>query len=113
MRRAALAILIAASCYPAPSAQTPSTASPVTFSKDVAPILQKSCQNCHHPGAIAPMSLLTYQDVRPWARSIKQKVASREMPPWYIDRHVGITKFMSERSAGGTTSDSGLAPLCE
>jgi len=98
MRRAALAILIAASCYPAPSAQTPSTASPVTFSKDVAPILQKSCQNCHHPGAIAPMSLLTYQDVRPWARSIKQKVASREMPPWYIDRHVGITKFKGDPS---------------
>ena len=98
MRRAALAILIAASCYPAPSAQTPSTASPVTFSKDVAPILQKSCQNCHRPGAIAPMSLLTYQDARPWARSIKQKVASREMPPWYIDRHVGITKFKGDPS---------------
>ena len=55
-------------CRPLASAQ------PVTFSKDVAPILQKACQNCHRPGAIAPMSLLTYQDARPWARSIKQKV---------------------------------------
>src|SRR4051812_31902720 len=54
-------------------------AQPVTFSKDVAPILQKACQNCHRPGAIAPMSLLTYQDARPWAKSIKAKVASREM----------------------------------
>src|SRR3977135_2406688 len=71
---------------------------PVTFSKDVAPILQKACQNCHHPGAIAPKSLLTYQDARPWARSIKQKVTTREMPPWYIDRHVGITKFKGDPS---------------
>ena len=44
------------------------------------------------------MSLLTYQDARPWARSIKQKVASREMPPWYIDRHVGISKFKDDPS---------------
>src|ERR1700737_2997580 len=69
--------------------QTPS----VTFSKDVAPILQRSCQVCHHPDAIAPMSLLTYQEVRPWARSIKAKVMAREMPPWYIDPHVGIRRF--------------------
>ena len=77
--------------------QQPASA-PVTFSKDVAPILQKACQNCHHPGAIAPMSLLTYQDARPWARSIKQKVSSREMPPWYIDRHIGISKFKDDPS---------------
>jgi hypothetical protein len=95
MKRA-LSILLVATCYPAASAQAPAT--PVTFSRDVAPILQKSCQNCHRPGAIAPMSLLTYQDARPWARSIKQKVASREMPPWYIDRHVGITKFKGDPS---------------
>jgi hypothetical protein len=69
-----------------------------TFSKDIAPILQKSCQTCHRPGAIAPMSLLTYQDARPWARSIKSKVASREMPPWYIDRNVGIHKFKDDPS---------------
>src|SRR4030081_3693526 len=75
-----------------------SAASSVTFSRDVAPILQKACQNCHRPGAIAPMSLLTYQDARPWAKSIKQKGASREMPPWYIDRHIGISKFKDDPS---------------
>src|SRR5690348_17550723 len=76
----------------------PAQPAPVTFSKDVAPILQKSCQTCHRPGAIAPMSLLTYQDARPWAKSIKAKVASREMPPWYIDRNVGIHKFKDDPS---------------
>jgi len=92
--------MLVALCYPAMSAQPPAATSstPVTFSKDVAPILQKACQNCHHPGAIAPMSLLTYQDARPWARSIKQKVTTREMPPWYIDRHVGITSFKGDPS---------------
>src|ERR1700716_374539 len=71
---------------------------PVTFTKDVAPILQRSCQNCHRPGAIAPMSLLTYEETRPWARSIRQKVVAREMPPWYIDRHVGIHDFKNDVS---------------
>ena len=70
----------------------------VTFSKDVAPILQKSCQHCHRPGAIAPMSLVTFEDARPWARSIKQKVTAREMPPWHIDRNIGITKFKDDPS---------------
>jgi hypothetical protein len=65
----------------------------VTFSKDVAPILQKACQSCHRPNNIAPMSLLTYEEARPWARSIRAKVSEREMPPWYIDRTVGIQKF--------------------
>jgi hypothetical protein len=70
----------------------------VTFTKDVAPILQRSCQNCHRPGSIAPMSLLTYKDARPWARSIKEKVVRRQMPPWHIDRAVGITKFKDDPS---------------
>ncbi len=70
----------------------------VTFSKDIAPIFERSCQNCHRPGAIAPMSLLTYKDARPWARSIKVKVAKRQMPPWHIDRNVGITKFKDDPS---------------
>src|SRR3984885_491681 len=65
----------------------------ITFSKDIAPIFERACQNCHRPGAIAPMSLLTYKDARPWARSIKVKVVKRQMPPWHIDRKVGITKF--------------------
>src|SRR4051812_46546082 len=70
----------------------------VTFTKDVAPILQRACQNCHRSGSIAPMSLLTYQDARPWARSIKEKVIKRQMPPWHIDRNVGITKFKDDPS---------------
>jgi len=71
---------------------------PITFTKDVAPILQKNCQVCHRPGAIAPMSLLTYEDVRPWARAIKEKVVGREMPPWYIDRNIGISEFKDDPS---------------
>src|SRR4029079_18829535 len=80
-----------------PSAQTPQSG-PATFTKDVAPILQRSCQKCHRPGSMAPMSFLTYEDVRPWVRSIRQKVAAREMPPWYIDRTVGIRKFDNDPS---------------
>jgi hypothetical protein len=57
----------------------------VTFSKDVAPIIQKNCQVCHRPGEVAPMSFMNYKEVRPWARSIREKVVSREMPPWFAD----------------------------
>src|SRR5262245_49360241 len=73
-------------------------AAQVTFTKDVAPILQRSCQTCHRPGTMAPMSLLTYQDARPWARSMKAKVTTREMPPWFIDRNIGIQKFKNDPS---------------
>jgi mono/diheme cytochrome c family protein len=60
-----------------------------TFNKDVAPILFKSCVECHRSGEAAPMSLLSYKDARPWARSIREKVLSREMPPWHADPRVG------------------------
>src|SRR5262245_12986226 len=56
-----------------------------TFSKDVAPIFAKNCMSCHRTGEIAPMSLMTYKEVRPWAKSIREKVARREMPPWHAD----------------------------
>ena len=73
--------------------------SPVpTFAKDVAPIFYRSCVNCHRPGQIAPMSLLTYEDARPWARSIKERVARREMPPWHIDKTVGIKEYKDDPS---------------
>lgn len=78
--------------------RTQTAAGQVTFTRDVAPILQRSCQNCHRPNSMAPMSFLTYADVRPWARAIKQKVTLREMPPWYIDRTVGINKFKDDPS---------------
>jgi len=63
---------------------------PATFTKDVAPILQRSCENCHREGGVAPMSLTTYEQVRPWARSIKTRTAKREMPPWFIEKNIGI-----------------------
>jgi hypothetical protein len=70
----------------------------VTFTKDVAPILESRCQVCHRPNTFAPMSLLTYEEARPWAKSIKQKVAAREMPPWYIDKNVGVRHFKNDVS---------------
>ena len=70
----------------------------VTFSKDIAPILQEKCQACHQPNSIAPMSLITFQEARPWARSIKDRVASRQMPPWHIDPSVGVQKFKNDMS---------------
>jgi hypothetical protein len=69
-----------------------------TFTKDVAAILQERCQVCHRPDTFAPMSLLTYEEVRPWAKSIKQKVAAREMPPWYIDKNIGVRHFKNDVS---------------
>ena len=70
----------------------------VTFTKDVAPILQNKCQVCHRPDTFAPMSLLTYDDVRPWAKAIKEKVITRIMPPWYIDKNVGVRHFKDDPS---------------
>jgi hypothetical protein len=70
----------------------------VTFSKDVAPILQKSCQGCHHAGTSAPMPLMTYADARPWARAVKERVVLRDMPPWHLDKTVGLRKYKNDRS---------------
>jgi hypothetical protein len=70
----------------------------VTFTKDVAPIFQDKCEACHRPESIAPMSLRTYDEVRPWARSIRSRVELRQMPPWHIDKTVGIQKFKNDRS---------------
>src|SRR5260221_7443517 len=61
----------------------------VTFNKDVAPIIQKNCQVCHRPGEIAPMAFMNYKEVRPWARSIREKVVTRAMPPWFADPQYG------------------------
>jgi len=81
-----------------PSAAAAAEAKKVTFSKDVAPILQAKCVNCHEPGSIAPMSLRTYEDARPWARSIKQRVSTRQMPPWHINKSVGVQQFKNDLS---------------
>lgn len=68
----------------------------VTFAKDVLPLLQKNCQTCHRPGQLAPMSFLTYESTRPWAKAIKQAVVQRKMPPWFADRSHG--QFVNDRS---------------
>lgn len=70
----------------------------VTFTRDVAPILYASCVTCHRAGEMAPMSLTSYAEVRPWARSIKQRVVAREMPPWHVDRNIGIQQFKNDIS---------------
>jgi hypothetical protein len=80
------------------AAAAPPGDTPVTFTKDVAPIFQAKCEACHRPNSIAPMSLMTFEEVRPWARSIKARVASRQMPPWHIDKTVGIQHFENDRS---------------
>ena len=65
------------------------SAANVTFNKDVLPILQNNCQECHRPGEIAPMSLLTYNEARPWAKAVKSAVLSQKMPPWFADPKIG------------------------
>src|SRR5947209_6968920 len=70
----------------------------VTFTKDIAPILQRSCENCHRTNGVAPMPLTTFEEVRPWAVAIKRKTAAREMPPWFIERNIGIQKFKDDIS---------------
>jgi mono/diheme cytochrome c family protein len=77
-----------------------------TFSKDVAPIFQAKCQECHQPGSIAPMSLIKYEEVRPWVRSIKERVSTRQMPPWHLDRAVGVQKFKNDMSLSDEQVDT-------
>jgi hypothetical protein len=86
--------------------RNPQSAIP-TFAKDVAPIFQAKCQTCHHQGTSAPMSLVSYEEARPWAKSIQQRVASRDMPPWHLDKTVGIKQYKNDRSL----SDSEIATI--
>ena len=84
------------------AAQSGTAADAVTYHRDIAPILERSCQNCHRPESVAPMSLLTYEDVRPWARSIKYRTGRvgkpDVMPPWYIEKDVGIQDYKGDIS---------------
>jgi mono/diheme cytochrome c family protein len=83
-------------------AQQAAASSEVTFTKDIAPILQRSCQTCHRPDGVAPMALISYEDVRPWARSIKTKTGigpkAGVMPPWYIEKNIGIQHYKDDPS---------------
>ena len=91
------ALLCAAALPPAASAQA------VTFNKDVAPLMQRSCETCHRPNSIAPMSLQTYEEIRPWARNIRDKITRPDndpdrMPPWFIEKNIGIQNFKEDIS---------------
>lgn len=79
----------------------------VTFSKDIAPIFNAKCAECHRPADAAPFSTLTYKDVRPWAKSIKEKVVNRTMPPWHADPHFG--QFKNDRSLSQKEIDTIVA----
>src|SRR5262245_26692886 len=92
----ASAVLIACvvCVLPLHARQAPAAAD-VTFTRDIAPILQRSCQACHRPDSVAPMSLMTYEDVRPYAAAIKRRTSLQTtqrgvMPPWFIDKSIGI-----------------------
>jgi hypothetical protein len=83
------------------AASAPAT---VTFNKDVLPVLQKNCESCHRPGEAAPMSFMTYQQTRPWAKAIKTAVLSKKMPPWFADAHYG--KFSNDRTLSQAEVDT-------
>ena len=95
------------------SAQAPTPAADVTFTKHIAPILQRSCQRCHRPDGGAPMPLLTYEQVRPWARSIKTRTSlgpkAGVMPPWFVEKNIGIQGFKDDPSL----SDSEIAMIAK
>src|SRR6188472_690132 len=77
-----------------------------TFTRDIAPIFQDKCEACHRPDSIAPMSLVTYQETRPWAKAIRARVADHQMPPWHIDKSVGVQSFKNDRSLSDKQIDT-------
>ena len=99
-----LALCGLASATPAAGAEREAD---VTFSKHIAPILQRSCENCHRAGGGAPMALVSYDEVRPWARSIRNRTEAREMPPWFIDKNIGIQRYKNDPSL----SDEDIATI--
>lgn len=105
-RRAVLIVLLGISTLtvslPVAMAQQAAPGTEVTFAKDIAPVLQRSCQNCHRPAGVAPMSLVSYEDVRPWARAIKTRTSigpkAGVMPPWYVEKDIGIQHYKDDPS---------------
>src|SRR5438093_8672199 len=103
VRRFALAAIAAVLAMPLGlSAQQAAAPSDVTYTKDIAPILQRSCQNCHRPDGVAPMALINYEEARPWARAIKQRTGigphAGVMPPRYVEKNIGIQQFKDDPS---------------
>ena len=96
-----------------PAAASAQTDSAVTYTRDIAPILQRSCETCHRADGVAPMALSTYDDVRPWARAIKQRTSigprAGVMPPWYVEKNIGIQEFQNDPSL----SDEEIARVAE
>jgi mono/diheme cytochrome c family protein len=123
---AALAAAVVWSGSSVNAEQAAASAAAPTFTKDVAPIFFANCTSCHRPGDIAPMSLLTYKDARPWAKSIASKVADGSMPPWHADPKYGsfstarsltdaqkqtITRWVAAGAPEGKASDLPAAPV--
>jgi len=83
-------------------AQAQENKTEITFHKDIEPILQRSCQNCHRPGGVAPMSLVSYEEVAPFAGLIEYKTGLRDragaMPPWYMEKNIGIQDYKNDPS---------------
>ena len=98
---AAVAVVLSAS---AASAAEPTTTP--TFTKDIPPIFQAKCESCHRPDSIAPMSLVTWEQTRPYATAIKNRVETHQMPPWHIDKTVGIQKYKNDRSLSDAQIDT-------
>jgi len=105
------ALLAVALTLPVPVAAQQSASDEVTFTRDIAPILQRSCQRCHHTGGVAPMALIDYEDVRPYARRIMLRTGIRDragtMPPWYVEKDIGIQHYKDDPSL----SDEELATI--
>jgi len=103
-----LGTFFAACCFVlSPTISASDSSKAVTFTKDVAPIFYKHCADCHRPNDMAPMSLLTYKDARAWARSIKEKVVTHQMPPWHADPHYG--QFSNDRKLAQQDIDTIVA----
>ena len=104
--RKILSVLALVVVFALPQFTYAETNAPITFTKDIAPIFQEKCEACHRPDSIAPMSLLTYEEARPWAKAIRERVITRQMPPWHLDKTVGIQKFKNDRSLSDSQIDT-------
>ena len=96
VRGAGLTALVLA-VLPGSGASQEGVSDEVTFTRDVAPLFQQNCQVCHQPGQIGPMSLITYDQVRPWAPMIREKVLAQEMPPYHYDTNIGIQALKEDK----------------
>jgi hypothetical protein len=112
---AAVALILAAGAFRphGVQAQAAGGAGEITYTKDIAPILQRSCENCHRADGVAPMALTNYEEVRPWARAIKTKTGlgprAGVMPPWYVEKNIGIQQFQNDPSL----SDAEIAKIAK